>query len=88
MFARSERPSRPWLLCLADLASHDLFDRVVVESAAHQVRVDLPSLLRVRHVRPAREGPRQGAARKLDVQDVIRDWLGGLDWSAKVRMLW
>ena len=26
------------------------------------------------------------AARKLDVQDVIRDWLGGLDWSAKVRV--
>jgi primosomal protein N' (replication factor Y) len=26
------------------------------------------------------------AARKLDVQDVIRDWLGELDWSAKVRV--
>ena len=26
------------------------------------------------------------AARSLDVQDVIRDWLGGLDWSAKVRV--
>ena len=26
------------------------------------------------------------AARKLDVQNVIRDWLGGLDWSAKVRV--
>jgi primosomal protein N' (replication factor Y) len=26
------------------------------------------------------------AARTLDVQDVIRDWLGGLDWSAKVRV--
>ncbi len=26
------------------------------------------------------------AARKLDVQDVIRDWLGTLDWSAKVRV--
>src|SRR4029453_15422158 len=26
------------------------------------------------------------AARKLDVQDVIRDWLGGVDWSAKVRV--
>jgi primosomal protein N' (replication factor Y) len=26
------------------------------------------------------------AARKLDVQDVIRDWLGGLDWSVKVRV--
>ena len=26
------------------------------------------------------------AQRKLDVQDVIRDWLGGLDWSAKVRV--
>ncbi|URW75077.1 primosomal protein N' [Sphingomonas donggukensis] len=26
------------------------------------------------------------AARSLDVQDVIRDWLGGLEWSAKVRV--
>ena len=26
------------------------------------------------------------AARNLDVQDLIRDWLGGLDWSAKVRV--
>jgi primosomal protein N' (replication factor Y) len=26
------------------------------------------------------------AARSLDVQDVIRDWLSGLDWSAKVRV--
>ena len=26
------------------------------------------------------------AARKLDVQDVIRDWLGGVEWSSKVRV--
>ena len=26
------------------------------------------------------------AARKLDVQDVIRDWLGGLEWPSKVRV--
>ncbi|MEO5972345.1 MAG: primosomal protein N', partial [Sphingomicrobium sp.] len=26
------------------------------------------------------------AARALDVQDVIRDWLGSLEWSAKVRV--
>jgi primosomal protein N' (replication factor Y) (superfamily II helicase) len=26
------------------------------------------------------------ASRSLDVQDVIRDWLSGLDWSAKVRV--
>ena len=26
------------------------------------------------------------AARKLDVQDVIREWLGGLDWPSKVRV--
>jgi len=26
------------------------------------------------------------AQRKLDVQDVIRDWLGGLDWGSKVRV--
>ena len=26
------------------------------------------------------------AARSLDVQDVIRDWLGGVDWGAKVRV--
>jgi len=26
------------------------------------------------------------AARSLDVQDVIRDWLGGLEWHAKVRV--
>jgi primosomal protein N' (replication factor Y) len=26
------------------------------------------------------------AARSLDVQDVIRDWLGALDWSTKVRV--
>jgi primosomal protein N' (replication factor Y) len=26
------------------------------------------------------------AARKLDVQDVIRDWLGGLEWNSKVRV--
>jgi primosomal protein N' (replication factor Y) len=26
------------------------------------------------------------AERKLDVQDVIRDWLGEIDWSAKVRV--
>jgi primosomal protein N' (replication factor Y) len=26
------------------------------------------------------------ARRALDVQDVIRDWLGALDWSAKVRV--
>jgi len=27
------------------------------------------------------------ARRALDVQDVIRDWLGGLDWPAKVRVI-
>ena len=26
------------------------------------------------------------AARSLDVQDVIRDWLGELDWGSKVRV--
>jgi len=26
------------------------------------------------------------AARSLDVQDVIRDWLGGVDWNSKVRV--
>jgi primosomal protein N' (replication factor Y) len=26
------------------------------------------------------------AARALDVQDVIRDWLGGLEWGSKVRV--
>jgi primosomal protein N' (replication factor Y) len=26
------------------------------------------------------------AARSLDVQDVIRDWLGELEWGAKVRV--
>jgi primosomal protein N' (replication factor Y) len=26
------------------------------------------------------------AARKLDVQDVIRDWLGALEWGSKVRV--
>ena len=26
------------------------------------------------------------AARKLDVQDVIRDWLGGVEWKPKVRV--
>ena len=26
------------------------------------------------------------AQRKLDVQDVIRDWLGALDWRSKVRV--
>lgn len=26
------------------------------------------------------------ASRSLDVQDVIRDWLAGVDWSAKVRV--
>ena len=26
------------------------------------------------------------ASRSLDVQDVIRDWLGGLEWSARVRV--
>jgi primosomal protein N' (replication factor Y) len=26
------------------------------------------------------------AARSLDVQDVIRDWLAKVDWSAKVRV--
>ena len=26
------------------------------------------------------------AARKLDVQDVIRDWLGAVEWSSKVRV--
>ena len=26
------------------------------------------------------------ATRALDVQDIIRDWLGALDWSAKVRV--
>ena len=26
------------------------------------------------------------ARRALDVQDVIRDWLGGLEWSTKVRV--
>ena len=26
------------------------------------------------------------ASRSLDVQDVIRDWLGAVDWSAKVRV--
>ena len=32
---------------------------------------------------PAHSRPR---ARSLDVQDVIRDWLAALDWSAKVRV--
>jgi len=27
------------------------------------------------------------ARRALDVQDVIRDWLGGIEWSAKVRVV-
>ena len=26
------------------------------------------------------------ATRALDVQDIIRDWLAGVDWSAKVRV--
>jgi primosomal protein N' (replication factor Y) len=26
------------------------------------------------------------ATRALDVQDVIRDWLDGVEWSAKVRV--
>ena len=26
------------------------------------------------------------AARSLDVQDVIRDWLGAVEWGAKVRV--
>jgi primosomal protein N' (replication factor Y) len=26
------------------------------------------------------------AARSLDVQDVIRDWLGGVEWGSKVRV--
>jgi primosomal protein N' (replication factor Y) len=26
------------------------------------------------------------AARMLDVQDVIREWLDGLEWSSKVRV--
>jgi primosomal protein N' (replication factor Y) len=26
------------------------------------------------------------AARSLDVQDVIRDWLAGVEWSPKVRV--
>jgi primosomal protein N' (replication factor Y) len=26
------------------------------------------------------------ARRSLDVQDVIRDWLAGIDWSSKVRV--
>ena len=26
------------------------------------------------------------ASRSLDVQDVIRDWLAGVEWSAKVRV--
>ena len=26
------------------------------------------------------------AQRKLDVQDVIRDWLGGVEWGSKVRV--
>ena len=26
------------------------------------------------------------ARRALDVQDVIREWLGGLEWSAKARV--
>ena len=26
------------------------------------------------------------AARVLDVQEVIRDWLGGVEWGAKVRV--
>jgi len=27
------------------------------------------------------------ARRALDVQDVIRDWLGALEWPAKVRVV-
>jgi primosomal protein N' (replication factor Y) len=26
------------------------------------------------------------AARSLDVQDVIRDWLAGIEWNAKTRV--
>src|SRR5882762_317297 len=56
-----------WLLGFGDLATHDRLDRVVVETAADEIRVDLPPLLRVRHVRPARERSREGALRLLDV---------------------
>jgi primosomal protein N' (replication factor Y) len=27
------------------------------------------------------------ARRAFDVQDVIREWLGGLEWSSKVRVI-
>ncbi len=40
------------------------------------------SMLRGRH----RQRLLVHAARKLDVQDVIRDWLGALEWSPKVRV--
>jgi primosomal protein N' (replication factor Y) len=33
-----------------------------------------------------RQRPLVHAACKLDVQDVIRDWLGNLEWSSKVRV--
>ena len=40
------------------------------------------SMLRGRH----RQRILVHAARVLDVQDVIRDWLGGVEWGAKVRV--
>jgi primosomal protein N' (replication factor Y) len=40
------------------------------------------SMLRGRH----RQRLLVHASRSLDVQDVIRDWLAGVEWSAKTRI--
>ncbi len=93
--ARREAAMPPFGRLAAIIVSSE--DKAEAEAVARQIGRAAPSIegmavfgpapaplamLRARH----RQRLLVHAARKLDVQDVIRDWLGAIDWSAKVRV--
>ena len=93
--ARREAAMPPFGRLAAVIISSE--DKAEAEAVARRIRAAAPRIAEMAVFGPApaplamlRGRHRQRllihAARKLDVQDVIRDWLGGLDWSAKVRV--
>ena len=93
--ARREAAMPPFGRLAAIIISSE--DKAEAEAVARRIRTAAPridemavfgpalaplAMLRGRH----RQRILVHAARSLDVQDVIRDWLGGLDWGARVRV--
>ena len=93
--ARREAAMPPFGRLAAIIVSSE--DKAEAEAVARRIGQAAPSIadmavfgpapaplamLRARH----RQRLLVHAARKLDVQDVIRDWLGALDWPAQVRV--